>query len=153
MRKLIKVVFIASYLVWGALVLYSTVMLILYNVHFDTFEYVCKDASDFQIHESLKQEKVDVQYSFDAGGSAYQGKESFFKDVFSQHVGDDPSRITVCYNSSFPTFNYLKDINFKGRSYNTAAVLGSFFLLLTIVLDLFGNKDRMARKYEKAFTH
>jgi|SRR5690606_1493070 len=153
MRKLIKGVFIASYLVWGTLFFYSVAMLVLYNVYFESFEYLCKDADAFQIDESSKQGKIDIIYSFEVDGSIYREKESFFKDVFYQRMGNKPSRIIVCYNASFPSFTYLKDINFKGRSYNTALTLGSFFLLLTIVFDAFGNKDRMARKYEKAFTH
>lgn len=152
MNRLIRFVFFASYLLWGALILYAGFMLIFYNAHYDFFDYKCQDIDSFQVNESYKEGKLEIKYSFDVGGKTYYESDSFFKEIFKQRIGDNSTKMTVCYNLSFPTFNYLKDINFKGRYHNTGLLIGGFFFFLTVIFDLFGNKKRMTEKYRKAFT-
>jgi hypothetical protein len=151
MRKVISIALIASYLFWGGFVLYPVVTLFLYNAYFEAFEFVCTEASAFQMNDLTDNRKVAVRYSFSAGGSVYHDKESFFKEILAKSVGNNPGSLVVCYNSKFPKIHYLRGINFKQRTFEMAAALGGFFLLITILVDLFGDKDWWAKKYERAF--
>jgi hypothetical protein len=124
----------------------------MYNVHFNFFERSCQGISTFQIDESSRNGKLDVSYRYKVNGEEYLERESFYADVFYQRIAESPSELTICYNASFPSYHYIREINFKGRYYHTGLVTGGFFLLLTILFDVFGNKARMAEKYKKAFT-
>lgn len=123
----------------------------MYNIHFNLFQEECKSSSALQLQTSSKEGKLDVKYSYDGNGTKYEVSDSYYKDVFTNRIGENPISVTICYNASFPKYHYIQGINFKGRYYHVGLVLGGFFLTLTILFDIYGNKSRMAEKYEKAF--
>lgn len=149
--SLFKIVLIISYVFWSIVVFYAIVMLAFFNDFTDFFKYSCKDIDTFDIVSSDDQRTFIINYYFDVNGKVYHGKESCFQDVFYQRMGNLPSRLVICFNSSFPKFNYVKGIDLKRRDYYLALMLGGLGLLLTILGDLFGKKKKMVIKYEKVF--
>ncbi len=151
LKKLLKYSFLLSYLFWGGLVLYSLLMGAMYNIHFNLFSEKCDNVKAFEIKPSLREGKLDINYTYSSKNKNFTVSDSFFKEVFENRVGKNPSTLTVCYNASFPQYNYIEGVNFKSRYFNTGLAIGGFFLVLTLLFDLFGNKSKMAEKYERAF--
>lgn len=150
MDNLIRLSFTVSYLFWGGLIAFSVFMLLMYNVHLDLFKYQCESVKTFQVVNSSKNDKLDVNYFFTVRGKKYEESTSFYSDVWERNIGNKRGSIPICYNSSFPNFSFIEGINFNDRYYNTAFVIGVFFFGLTLLFDVFGNKKQMAEKYRKA---
>ena len=146
--RLIRKTFILSYIVWGGAFTYAFGELTLKNVWFDLFQINSIDSSSLSITEAENDIMV-INYQFEMNDNTYTGKSRVASFLLKERIGEKIKKITISYNSLFPQINFIKQLKMEDRNGKVGMAISGLFLILTIIFDLFADKQKWADRYTR----
>lgn len=149
MIKFIKLVLRLAQIAVSFIALYSLTMLLLHNEPFEIFKFREIKGSIIKIEENIKNKKlIYVSYVFKNGNRNVENRIRIGKKWFYDNAKEN--NIIVFYNTSFPRINYIKNLKMY-QGYYIGLVWGLFMLTIFILIDIFADKEKWAKRYRKFF--
>jgi hypothetical protein len=147
--RLIRLVILVSYVFWGGLGLYSLGELLLRNVWGDLFSV--KTATPIWIDYERKGDGlISIQYEFQVDGKTYKGERRVADWIIEERLPKKKSEIQISYNRMIPQVNFIEELGMKMKNGYVGLAMAGFFIALTFLFDVLGDKQRWADRYQKA---
>jgi len=144
--KTLKIIFILGYVFWSGMFIYAFTEVMLRNTWVNLFEI--NEISPNKIEFiKLDANSSRIKYEFEYSGKTYFGKRDVLNEIIEKRLPVNKEKILVSYNTLFPRFNYLGQLELKSRGGTTGMLISSFFLLFLILIDLFTDKKKWLRIY------
>lgn len=100
------------------------------------YSFTCKNPDSLQLEE--RQGYYRLAYSYFVGDDHYNNVEEVSTDRFKPK-GD--SSVIICYNDSFPSLSYLKEVNLSLVRAKTSIVISLFFILFITAIYFLTKRD------------
>jgi hypothetical protein len=146
--RIVNIIIKVGYVFYSMFAIYSTANLMLRNEFFGSFTFVKTHPVAIEIGE-LKNNKVDVSYTFEVNEKSYSNSQSAYWKRYKSVIQDES--LEISYNEKYPSINYISGIRIVFKYY-----LGLFFsialIIILFIVDKLSLKAKMASKYGKAFS-
>ena len=147
--RLIRLIIFVSYVFWGGLGLYSLGDLFLRNGLGDFFSI--KTVAPTWIDYEQKEDGLTlIQYGFQVDGKSYRGERRVADWIIEEKLPQDKNEIQISYNRLIPQVNFIEELGVKMKHGYAGLAISGFFIALTILIDLLGDKQRWSERYQKA---
>jgi len=149
MKKLLKVIYILGFMFWTSFLIYGLVMLTAYNGFGNHYSFTCIDADDFKIIEQANR-NLKILYTYNVGTKTYNNDERISSELFYEKI-KEKSHLAICYNDTYPSLSYVKEVNLSVSRQKTGVTISSFFLILISIMYVFAKRDYWLEKYHTFF--
>ena len=147
-KKLLRLVFVLSYLLYSAFTLYCLANLLSYNEILMPFMFAEKAPTMYQV-DTCKSKRTCIHYSYIVDQKAYENEVVVYDKLYNEQV--DKKNVKIAYNTAFPSVSYIRPIKLV-NGYYFGLFFGLFLLTGLSLIDRFADKDKWIRRYQGAFT-
>lgn len=147
--RIIRLAILANYLFWGGLAAYSIGDLLIKNVWVELFNIEQTKPASITFNE-LKNQNIEIQYSFQANSKTYHGSRKVFKPIADERLPSTLNEATISFNSQIPQVNWIQELDMRSRTAYVGLTISGIFLTFVVLVDIFADKQKWANKYQKS---